>query len=735
MRFPFLRRKAAQRPEFAETAYTVPPPETVSRILRDVLSETPGSEPAAKPAGSGLDAIPMSRRLSVGARLDDTRKRVLEAAKTLVALADRETAQSISLVAEQLRQQACRVAFVGQVKAGKSSLINVLVEQPDLLPADINPCTAVVTRLNFGVPDKPEAGALFTFFSREEWRRLSMGGRTRELTDRLFPDFNWEVLRAQVRAMEERASEKLGPSFEDLMGKEHLYQEVQPDLLVQYVGAEHPHAETPPERLEGRFSDITKSADIFLDLGAFSFPTVLIDTPGVNDPFLVRDEITRQNLETADICVVVVTARQPLSATDLNLLRMLRGLKKDRIIIFINKVDELKGGDEVLQEIGRQVSSTLKQEFPAAHIPLVFGSAAYAQQALCRGVADPGLPGGPGGQDEGLAGILWPSQNDMAQKAKAEAFFLRSGLLSLAVTISELMSTGPIADTIGVSTRLIEEVSRNLIAWLEIETGLRRRIPQEAGRVKADLDAIAGLRRELAAKLDTFVGRLDTFYTEEVSLIRQMLSSKVQAFIPDALAALQDSDIAREASQIDVKLRMRLETAFLEAIDDACKLLASEQQTLKTELSSLLDAGGLTGKPAIILGQPLALTPSLAALSEPAALGFSAYLTKLAGNPAGAGDGGVKLVDLIIADFVPIIEKLAGEALRVFQDGASTFARQAKALTFGPMDLAIDRVSQALKEAETAPPENAETSVQALRETISSLKPILDGRRVNGSKV
>src|SRR5208282_2962956 len=134
---------------------------------------------------------------------------------------DRETAQSISLVAEQLRKQTCRVAFVGQVKAGKSSLINVLIEQPELLPADINPCTAVVTRLNFGVPDMPQVGAQFTFFSRDEWRRLSMGGRTRELTDRLFPDFDWEVLRSQVRAMEERAKEKLGPSFEDLMGKEH----------------------------------------------------------------------------------------------------------------------------------------------------------------------------------------------------------------------------------------------------------------------------------------------------------------------------------------------------------------------------------------------------------------------------------------------------------------------------------------------------------------------------------
>ena len=389
MKFPFLWRKAASRPAFDGAACSVPQSGAASRILRDVLSDGPAPEPQVKARGIDSDPMPMSSRLSVGARLDDARRRVLDAAGTVMALADKETAQAVSSVAAQLERQACRVAFVGQVKAGKSSLINVLVEQPDLLPANINPCTAVVTRLSFGVPDRPRSGALFTFFNREEWRRLSMGGRTRELTDRLFPDFNWEVLRSQVKAMEDRAQEKLGASFEELLGKEHLYEELQSDLLVRYVGAEHPGAESQAERAEGKFSDITKSADIYMDLGAFSFPTVLIDTPGVNDPFLVRDEITRQNLEASDICVVVVTARQPLSATDINLLRMLRGLKKNRLIIFINKVDELRGGEDVLQEIGRQVSSTLKQEFPSAHIPVVFGSAAFAHKALNRGVADP----------------------------------------------------------------------------------------------------------------------------------------------------------------------------------------------------------------------------------------------------------------------------------------------------------------------------------------------------------
>ncbi len=446
MKFPFLWRKAPSRPSLGTGASAVSQPEAVSRILRDVLSANPAEEPARRPC-SEPGAVPLSNRLSVGARLDDAKRRALDAAGTLAALADKETAQAISSVAAQLQRQACRVAFVGQVKAGKSSLINVLVEQPELLPANINPCTAVITRLSFGVPDRPQSGAQFTFFTREEWRRLSMGGRTRELTDRLFPDFNWEVLQTQVKTMEDRARQKLGTSFEELLGKEHLYEEIQPDLLVRYVGAEHPDAESLAESAEGRFSDITKSADIFLDLGAFSFPTVLIDTPGVNDPFLVRDEITRQNLEAADICVVVVTARQPLSATDINLLRMLRGLKKNRLIIFINKVDELRGGDEVVQEIGRQVSATLKQEFPSAHIPVIFGSAAFAHKALNRATADAASSNSSGDGNDASAGpYQWFDHADIAGKAKAEAYFLKSGLLSLAVAVSEMMSGGPIAD-------------------------------------------------------------------------------------------------------------------------------------------------------------------------------------------------------------------------------------------------------------------------------------------------
>ena len=565
-----------------------------------------------------------------------------------------------------------------------------------------------------------------------------MGGRTRELTDRLFPDFDWEVLKAQVKATEDRAQKKLGASFEDLLGKEHIYPELRPDLLVRYVGTEYSQAENAAERAEGEFSDITKCADIFLDLGAFSFPTVLIDTPGVNDPFLVRDEITRQNLESADICVVVITAWQRLSATDLNLLRMLRGLKKDRLIIFVNKVDELKGGDAVVQEVGRRVSGTLEQEFPATHIPVILGSAAFAHKALSRDTTDYFTGGGgawAGSDDgsgdaaegEGLTGLDWLNRDEIGG-CMAETYFEKSGLLSLAVAVSEMMNVGSIAGTIGAASRLIDAVGRNLIAWREIEADLLRNVRSDAGQAGTELATIAGLRKRLGAKLDVFTDGLGALQARKVDLIKQKLSSTVQAFIPEALASFAGGDAGAQASQIDVKLRIRLELALLEAMEGVRNALQNEQELLRLELSKVLAASGLTG-PMIVLGQPLALTPSLAALSEPAALGLTAHLIGLPGGPAAGQDQGVRLTDLITADFAPIIDRLASEASKAFGEAASTFAEQTKALTCGPMDSMIGKVSLAVEEAQTLQPVDNETAIQDIRETISNIKAIVEAEQ------
>src|SRR5262249_55316988 len=150
----------------------------------------------------------------------------------------------------------------------------------------------------------------------------------------------WATFYRQVGDMREKARQKLGPQFEDLLGSQHSFSHVTPGLLQKYVCAE-PAFEDTGTTETGQFSVITKAAHLYFDLGGFFYPTLVIDTPGINDPFLVRDEITRQNLERANIFIIVVTARQPLSNADVDLLRILRGLDKDRIIVFVNKIDEV----------------------------------------------------------------------------------------------------------------------------------------------------------------------------------------------------------------------------------------------------------------------------------------------------------------------------------------------------------------------------------------------------------
>jgi signal recognition particle receptor subunit beta len=279
-----------------------------------------------------------------------------------------------------LADLVCRIAVIGQVKAGKSSFVNALVGRPGFLPTDVNPWTTVVTNLHFNCTSAPDgvAGA-FRFFDHDEWKMIAEGGgRIRELTERLVPGFTSDALSRYLEAMRRRAEQRLGKEFGKLLGTTHTFAALDRSILEQYVCA---GADGVGGGL-GQYSDITKTADLYFKSNEFDFPTVLIDTPGTNDPFLVRDEITRRSLDGADFHIVVLTARQPLSTADVALFRILRGLHKDRIVVFVNRIDELATLPHDAQTVAELVNDGLRAEFPDIDIPIVIGSALWANASL-----------------------------------------------------------------------------------------------------------------------------------------------------------------------------------------------------------------------------------------------------------------------------------------------------------------------------------------------------------------
>lgn len=314
------------------------------------------------------------------------RRDLIRIANELNEMSNDETRHFISRIIDDLTNLKPSIAFVGQIKAGKSRLINGFTGQAEFLPSDVNPWTTVITDMHFGHPSGRTQGAQFHFFDDRQWRTLIAEGE--ELRN-MFPDdedsYKREMIEEQVEAMKTRARLRLGDSYEQLLGQHHDLEELTSEDLARYVCA----GEDPTEATEhdpgsdrGLYSDITRKADVYFEQGHFPFPLTVTDTPGVNDPLLIREEISRQYLKESDFFVVVLSAHQALSRADLKLFRLMQALELGQIVVFINRVDELNGGAEDAAKVRADVLDGLHKALGKTNIDVLMGSAQWAHYAL-----------------------------------------------------------------------------------------------------------------------------------------------------------------------------------------------------------------------------------------------------------------------------------------------------------------------------------------------------------------
>ena len=295
-----------------------------------------------------------------------------------------EAAKKAQKLVKQLHTFEPNITMIGQIKAGKTSLVNAMAGHPGLLPADVNPWTSVITSLHLNTPlpaDAPRAS--FQFFDQNEWDHLvENGGRIGELSSRAGADKEMERVREQIGQMYEKTRERLGRKFELLLGQRHNYAELDDDLMQRYVCMGDDFDEISVAEQQGRFADITKSADLYLDAKFLPMPLCIRDTPGVNDTFMMREAITIKALRDSRICVVVLSAHQALSTMDMGLIRLISNVKSREVVIFVNRVDELSDPANQIPEIRASIIQTLADNNGPEKAQVLFGSAYWANMAL-----------------------------------------------------------------------------------------------------------------------------------------------------------------------------------------------------------------------------------------------------------------------------------------------------------------------------------------------------------------
>jgi signal recognition particle receptor subunit beta len=672
---------------------------------------------------------------AIGAPLEEARVRLLQLIERVDGLLGEYATPLLDAARNQLEQRPCRVAVVGQIKAGKSTFINALCERPGFLPADINPWTAVVSALHFRkAAEPPEHAAVFHLFSADEWQQLADGGgRLRELTERLVPGFQSDLLRAQLEVMRKRAERRLGAKFAELLGKCHRFKTVTPEILADYVSAGDDSVKTNggpnggPNGSGARrlYSDITRSADLYFNDSPFAYPMTLIDTPGTNDPFMVRDEITRRSLENPDIYVFVISALQPLSAADIGMLRLLNGLHKDRIVVFINRADQLPNPNADAAAIKAAVERRLRAEFPALRIPVIYGSAwlgslrlqtesaglyASLKPALVKALRQAGLPASIDATSDHLSNV--------ERSRVAVAMHMSSGMSEMSAAITRLMCSSSIAMLLRQIALCLSELVRSaevsdkaelqsiheLLEARREETGaLRSSIAEE----QKSLAAFEARADALQASFQEIESHFSAVIASASQMLRHQLRDLVRAFADDqadAMLGSLETDRKQKTWRCDVApLREQLEGAYLAAFEQAAADLAHVERflypQLKVIVASLLP--GYRGNLLEVPAWPPGLMPTIAPLADKVSmdLGASWWRQWFAVRRAAQERAG-QLRQLIEEDFLRIADELVGTAEEHLQERVDYIMQRVNAIGMG-LRTGLERRSANLEREQT----------------------------------
>ncbi|MEJ6402968.1 dynamin family protein [Yoonia sp. 2307UL14-13] len=475
----------------------------------------------------------------------------------VVKLGGSDAEKKSARLIRQLRMFEPSITMIGQIKSGKTSLVNAMVGRPELLPADVNPWTSVVTSLHLNAPLPPDAPtATFQFFSQGEWDHLvENGGRIGELSSRAGADDELEKVREQIAEMREKTKARLGRKFELLLGQKHNYAELSDELVQRYVCMGDDFEDLDEEDQQGQFADITKSADLYLKADTIPMPLCLRDTPGVNDTFMMREQITINALRDSRICVVVLSAHQALSSMDMGLIRLIANVKSREVIIFVNRIDELSNPAEQVPEIRDSIIQTLADNNGPENPELIFGSAYWANIALSEDLNDIVA-------DSAEAMFNWAEvalDSDTAGMETNELVWHLSGVPALYKALSDRVVEGPGAEILSASRKR----ALNLVGGVRASSSVvSMRMDGDSVDVMPHAELVAHLDKLEASNIKLLNDRLDIVFQQFGSRVDQSHKRFLDRALESLLQHLETNGEDQVWQYSPDGLRMLLRTSY-----------------------------------------------------------------------------------------------------------------------------------------------------------------------------
>ena len=261
--------------------------------------------------------------------------------------------EQLKAILTKLDQQSFSIGITGVMNAGKSTMLNALMGQ-EVLGTAVIPETANLTVIKYA----KEPFAEVDFWSAKEWEKIEKSA------------LSLKGMEAFIKETKEHFGTSLS-SFITIKGKK------------EYIGLEDLSLYTSA-KYSNKKCNLVKQVTLYTNLKFVQDGVQIVDTPGLDDPVIQREEITLEYLAGCDLLIHLMNAAQAATKKDIDfIIDALLYRNVAQLLIVITRIDAIKEKEleEVITYTKESIKARLSEQNKDAKLDEIIAKIAFIPMA------------------------------------------------------------------------------------------------------------------------------------------------------------------------------------------------------------------------------------------------------------------------------------------------------------------------------------------------------------------
>ncbi|MGB5964348.1 MAG: dynamin family protein [Sulfurimonadaceae bacterium] len=392
-----------------------------------------------------------------------------------------------------LNSQKFSIGITGVMNAGKSTMLNALMGK-EVLGVSVVPETANLTLIKYS--SKPSAKVVY--WDRSQWRRVEQSAK-------------------EIKAMAGFVQETQAYFKEEL--DEYILESSREDEIDIEELSEYTSASASSKRC-----NLVRHVELGSELHFLHDGIEIVDTPGLDDIVIQREEITKEYVAQCDLMIHLMNVSQSATSKDIEfIVDALLYQNITKILIVITRVDTVSAEDvkEVIQYTKESITSQLHRVNAESKLDFILKNlhfiALSGKMALLHrtGKSQEALDAGYTLEQSGITEVeSYLKQTLFSNESEKSALIIRSAKNRLSKAVKSSL------DSFRYELTLLSKSENELQVELEIMMVKKSR---ESKRVEALREQISAYEEEFLHFLDAKALFLDKELNKLQTLIKQRL--------------------------------------------------------------------------------------------------------------------------------------------------------------------------------------------------------------------